>query len=130
VPIAVQRTCIACAPPAGVNLWGSQPRRSGVVCAARAPGSAVGVARGGQDRDSGLSPTSTRRTVPKINSGACALAPILDGSTAGELIPEQVGLKVQSGLQLYPQQAPRWLKPNIKGQLMISLMTEKPDRLK
>jgi putative transposase len=28
--------------------------------------------------------------VPKIDSGAYALAPLLDGSTAGELIPELV----------------------------------------
>ncbi|QBE67848.1 hypothetical protein SynWH8101_0236 [Synechococcus sp. WH 8101] len=37
-----------------------------------------------------MSPTSTRRTEPKMNSGASVLAPLLDGNSAGELIPELV----------------------------------------
>jgi putative transposase len=46
--------------------------------------------RGWQARDPDLSTTSTRRTVPKMDSAASALAPPLDGSTAVELIPELV----------------------------------------
>lgn len=55
----------------------------------------AGVARGGQARDPGLRTTSTRRNMPSKQSDASALAPLLDGSTAGELIPEIVrhGLK-------------------------------------
>ena len=55
---------------------------------------------GGQARDPGLSPTSTRRTVPKMDSGASALAPLLDGSTAGELIPELVRHGLQQLIEL------------------------------
>jgi putative transposase len=40
-------------------------------------------------------PPQTRQTVPTIDSAASALAPLLGGSTAGELIPEIV----QHGLQ-------------------------------
>ena len=60
----------------------------------------AGVAGGEQARDPGLSPTSTRRTVLKMDSGASALAPLLDGSTAGELIPELVrhGLQASSSV--------------------------------
>lgn len=46
LPIALHLACIAYVPPAGVNRWGHQPRRSRVVCAAKAPGSAVGVQGG------------------------------------------------------------------------------------
>ena len=37
-----------------------------------------------------LSPTSNCRAVPKRHSGSSALAPLLDDSTAGDLIPELV----------------------------------------
>ena len=45
-------------PAVGVNPWGPQPRRSRVERTAQAPGSAVGVAGGGQARDPGSSTTS------------------------------------------------------------------------
>jgi hypothetical protein len=41
-----------------------------------------------QARFPGSSPISTKRTMPKAESGISALASLLDGSTAGELIPE------------------------------------------
>ena len=47
------------------------------------------VARGGQARCPGSSTTSTRGTTPKADSGASALASLLDRSnTSGKLIPE------------------------------------------
>ena len=55
---------------------------------------------GGQAREPVLRTTSTRRTVPKIDSGASALAPLLDGSTAGELIPELVRHGLQQLIEL------------------------------
>ena len=55
---------------------------------------------GGQARDPGLRTTSTRRTMPKTASGASALAPLLDGSTAGELIPETVRHGLQQLIEL------------------------------
>ncbi len=63
----------------------TQPRlRRGWLTAPQTPV----VARGGLARFPGLRTTSTRRTLPKPDSGASALVPLLDGSTAGELIPE------------------------------------------
>ena len=38
--------------------------------------------------------------MPKANSGASALAPLLDGSTAGELIPEIVRHGLQQLIEL------------------------------
>ena len=76
------------------------PGYAGVEGAAQASGTPVGVARGGQASDPGLSPNSTRRTVPKIDSGASALASLLDGSTAGELIPELVRHGLQQLIEL------------------------------
>jgi len=45
-------------------------------------------------------PPQTRRTKPKTDSGASALAPLLDGSTAGELIPEMVRHGLQQLIEL------------------------------
>ena len=59
-----------------------------------------GVARVGQARDPGLRTTSTRRTMPTKQSAASALAPLLDGSTAGELIPELVRHGLQQLIEL------------------------------
>ena len=86
-----------------VDAAGGDPRSSvpaSGVTKGDQPRSAAGVARGVQARDPGLSPTSTRRTVPKMDSGASALAPILDGSTAGELIPELVRHGLQQLIEL------------------------------
>ena len=45
-------------------------------------------------------PPQTRRTMPTTNSGASALAPLLDDSTAGELIPELVRHGLQKLIEL------------------------------
>ena len=82
------------------SLGISTPATPELRSPAQAPGSVVGVARGGQARDPGLSTTSTRRTVPKMDSGASALAPLLDGSTAVELIPELVRHGLQQLIEL------------------------------
>jgi putative transposase len=46
------------------------------------------------------STTSTRRTMSTQHSDASALAPLLDGSTAGELIPELVRHGLQQLIEL------------------------------
>ena len=56
--------------------------------APQAIGSTAEVAKGGQARFPGLSPTATRRTIPKSHCPATEQASLLDGSSAGELIPE------------------------------------------
>ncbi len=91
---------MACVQGSGVYLWDLNPRYAGVERAAQAPGSVIGVARGGQARDPGLRTTSTRRTMPKTDSGASSLAPLLDGSSAGELIPELVRHGLQQLIEL------------------------------
>jgi hypothetical protein len=48
----------------------------------------LGVAWGEQARFPGSITTLTRRTMPKSHRAAVDLAPLLDGSSAGELIPE------------------------------------------
>ena len=45
-------------------------------------------------------PPQTRRTMPTTNIGASALAPLLDGSSAGELIPELVRHGLQQLIEL------------------------------
>ena len=47
-----------------------------------------------------MSPTSTRRTIPKRDSDASALASLLDGSKAGELIPELARHGLQQLIEL------------------------------
>jgi hypothetical protein len=76
------------------------PGYAGVERAAQAPSSAVGVPRGGQARDPGLKTTSTRRIMPKTDSGDSTLAPLLYGSIAGELIPELVRHGLQQLIKL------------------------------
>jgi len=95
----------------GVCAWSPRPRDlcdrrdinsgvAGVKRGAQALASAAVVAGGEQARDPGLSPTSTRRTMPKLACGASALTPILDGSTAGELIPKLVRHGLQQLIEL------------------------------
>jgi putative transposase len=61
---------------------------------------APALGRGGQARFPGLSPSSTRRTVPKADSGASSLASLLDGSTGGELIPEMARHGLQQLIEM------------------------------
>jgi transposase-like protein len=68
--------------------------------APQAIGSTAGVARGGQARFPGSSTTSTRRTIPKQQFDASSLAPLLDGSSAGELIPELARHGLQQLIEL------------------------------
>ena len=82
--------CKSPAPPPGVAGVGVYLRR-------QAP---AGVARGGQARFPGLSPTSTRRTMPKTHAAPPALASLLDSSTAGELIPELARYGLQQLIEL------------------------------
>ncbi len=62
---------------------------AGVDRAAQASGSAGGVAGGGQARDPVYKPPQPDEH-DREQSDVSALAPLLDGSTAGELIPELV----------------------------------------
>jgi len=61
---------------------------------------APALERGGQARDPGLRTTSTTRTIPITDSGASALAPLLDGSSTGELIPELVRHGLQQLIEM------------------------------
>ena len=69
-----------------------------------APAQAIGAtayfARGGQARSPGLRNTSTTQTMPKTYSAAADLAPLLDGSNAGELIPELARYSLQQLIEL------------------------------
>ncbi len=67
---------------------------------------AAGIAKGGQARFPGLIPTSTRGTMPKADSGASALASLLHGRTAGELIPEMTRNDLRQRIDL---EAPAFL---------------------
>jgi hypothetical protein len=80
--------------------WDLNPGYAGVERAAHASGSLAGIARGGQARFSGLTTSSTRQTTPKSHSAASELAPLLDGSTAGELIPQIVRHGLQQLIEL------------------------------
>jgi hypothetical protein len=68
--------------------------------ASQAIGSAADVTRGGQARFPGLRTTSTRRTMPKTYRAAVDLVPLLDGSSAGELIPELATRGLQQLIEL------------------------------
>jgi len=106
----------------GWPVWWS-PASLGVVSIPRASapqaiGSAAGVARGGAPREfsasgagfvgtpggqarfPGLRTTSTRRTTPKHPVAAPELAALLDGSSAGELIPELACYGLQQLIEL------------------------------
>ncbi len=61
---------------------------------------AAGMARGGQARVPGLSPASTRRTMPTARCAAPELASLLDRSSAGELIPELARQGLQKLIEL------------------------------
>ena len=69
-----------------------------------APVQAIGVtadfARGGQARSLGLRNTLPIQTMPKTYSAAAYLAPLLDGSNAGELIPELARYDLQQLIEL------------------------------
>lgn len=65
---------------------------------------------GGPARFPGSSSTSTRRTMPKTDSGASALAPLPDGSSAGELLPEIVRHGLQQLIEL--EVAAVWTRPS------------------
>ena len=55
---------------------------------------------GRRSRFPGLSPTSTRQTMPKTHCAAPELASLLDGSSAGELIPELATRGLQQLIEL------------------------------
>ncbi len=71
-----------------VHYWHLHRGVAGVGRAKRATGFTPDFASCGQARIPGLRTTSTRRTMALADSGASGLAPLLDGITAGELIPE------------------------------------------
>jgi hypothetical protein len=87
-------------PESGVIPPAPPPRRSGVGRASQAAGPAAGIARGGQARFPGLRNTSTRQTMPTTHSAAPELASLLDGSSAGELIPELARHGLQQLIEL------------------------------
>jgi hypothetical protein len=89
-------------PASGVNPPAPPPRPgyAGVGRAPQAIGSSAGVARGGQARFPGLRTTSTRQTMPKSHWAAPELASLLDGSSAGELIPELARRGLQQLIEL------------------------------
>ena len=90
----------ACVPSSGVNLPEPHPGVAGVGRVPQAIGSTADVARGGQARFPGSSTTSTRQTMPKTYSAAPDLASLLDGSSAGELIPALATRGLQQLIEL------------------------------
>jgi hypothetical protein len=68
--------------------------------ASQAIGSTADVARGGQARPPGLRTSQTRQTIPNTYTAAHDLASLLDGSSAGELIPELARHGLQQLIEL------------------------------
>ncbi len=68
--------------------------------ATQAIGSTAGIARGGQAHFPGSRSTSTRQIIPTNHSAGPELASLLDGGSAGELIPELVRQGFQKLIEL------------------------------
>jgi hypothetical protein len=67
---------------------------------ARETGSTADIASGGQARFPGSTTSSTIRTLPSPHGSAPELASRLDGSSAGELIPELARNGLQQLIEL------------------------------
>jgi hypothetical protein len=94
-------SCITTQPaPQLPEPLGSLIPPDGVGRTPQAAGPVAGIARGGQARFPGLRTTSTRQTMPKTHCAAPELASLLDGSSAGELIPELARHGLQQLIEL------------------------------
>ncbi len=93
-------SCITTQPAQLPEPLGSLIPPDGVGRTPQAAGPVAGIARGGQARFPGLRTTSTRRTMPKTHCAAPELASLLDGSSAGELIPELARRGLQQLIEL------------------------------